>query len=90
MSLYNPLDKFYKSVTGAVRAGEEITFRVKGNFDSVVFVYEKIDGGGEVLVQMQKKEFGFECKTVFSRGQYSYRFYIGGGLFIGEIGRAHV
>lgn len=83
MSLYNPLDKFYKSVTGAVRSGEEITFRVKGNFDSVVFVYEKIDGGGEVRVQMQKKEFGFECKTVFSRGQYSYRFYIGGGLFIG-------
>ena len=41
MIYYNPLDKFYKSEVGAVCADKEITFRVKGDFDSVVFVFKK-------------------------------------------------
>ena len=43
---FNPLDKFYKNFIGAVPEGEKITFRVKGDFDSVVFVLKK-DGVGE-------------------------------------------
>lgn len=83
MIIYDPLDKFYKSVTGAVRAGDEVTFRVKGNFDSVVFVYEKIDGGAEIRIPMAKTDCGYECRTVFPRGQYLYRFCTGNGLFLG-------
>ena len=50
MQFFNPLDKFYKSQTGAVCADKEITFRVKGNFDSVVFVFKK-DGIEEHFYQ---------------------------------------
>ena len=41
MCLYNPLDKFYKSITGAIPENEQVTFRVKGNFDSVVLLLKK-------------------------------------------------
>lgn len=84
MSLYNPLNKFHKSVVGAVRAGEEITFRVKGNFGSVVFVYENADGGGENRIDMYKTAFGYECKTAFPSGQYLYRFALENGLYMGS------
>ena len=80
MIIYDPLDKFYKSVTGAVCAGNEITFRVKGSFGSVVFVYEK-DGENYFLrVPMQKKEGFFECRLTFERGLYAYYFEAEGSL----------
>ncbi len=83
MILYNPLDKFYKSVVGAVRADDEITFRVRGNFDSVVFVYEK-DGEDFSREQALAKKNGYSELTVrFSRGLYTYRFRIGEGVYIG-------
>lgn len=83
MTLYNPLDKFYKSVTGAVRSDKEITFRVKGNFDSVVFVYEKDGVALTENVQMDKRNGYFECRITFPRGLYTYRFAIGENLYIG-------
>lgn len=83
MTLYNPLDKFYKSVTGAVRSDKEITFRVKGNFDSVVFVYEKDGVALTENVQMDKRNGYFECRITFPCGLYTYRFVIGENLYIG-------
>ena len=56
MEIFNPLDKFYKSQTGAVREGDMITFRVKGDFNSVVFVLNK-DGIDEFeYYQLIKKD----------------------------------
>ncbi len=74
MFFYNPLDKFYKSVIGAISESEKVTFRVKGNFDSVLFVFKK--DGEEVYnsFAMQKKDDFFEIDLSFSRGLYFYRF----------------
>lgn len=74
MIFYDPLNKFYKSVTGAACAGNEITFRVKGNFGSVVFVYEKDGENYSRRLSMQKKEDFFECVVTFERGLYGYYF----------------
>lgn len=83
MKLYDPLDKFYKSVIGAVCVSDEITFRVKGNFCSVVFVYEK-DGENFVKnVPMRRENDFFECSVRFVKGLYTYRFRIDGDLYIG-------
>jgi glycosidase len=76
MEHFNPLDKFYKSQTGAVREDQEITFRVKGNFNSVVFVLNK-DGESEYeYYNLTKKEDYFECSIKFSRGLYFYCFQV--------------
>ena len=83
MKLYDPLDKFYKSVVGAVRAADEITFRVKGNFGSVVFVYEKDGENFTRSIPMRNENGYFECSVCFDRGLYTYRFQIDGSLFIG-------
>ena len=45
--IYNPLDTFYKNTVGAVISNSEIKIRVKGNFNSVVFVLNK-DGESEL------------------------------------------
>ena len=75
---YNPLDKFYKSQTGAVLENEVITFRVKGNFNSVVFVLNK-DGDNECkYYELVKKDGYFECSLSFLRGLYFYFFQIDG------------
>ena len=76
MEYFNPLDKFYKSQTGAVREGEMITFRVKGDFNSVVFFLNK-DGESEFQYhQLTKIDDYFECSLSFSRGLYFYYFQI--------------
>lgn len=78
MEYFNPLDKFYKSQTGAVCENEEITFRVKGDFNSVVFVLRK-DGESDCsYYKLIKKEDYFECVIVFARGLYFYFFEING------------
>lgn len=74
MTYYNPLDKFYKSQTGAVCADENITFRVKGNFDSVVFVCKNDSEDKYRRVTMQKCGDYYEAQISFSRGLYFYYF----------------
>ena len=44
--IYNPLDTFYKSKIGAFCENKSITFRVKGNFNSLSLYYFK-DGDKE-------------------------------------------
>lgn len=74
MCYFNPLDNFYKSQIGAIVANKKTTFRVKGEFDSVVFVYKK--DGDETLnyCQMQKDGDIFSLDIAFDRGLYFYRF----------------
>ena len=75
MVYYNPLDKFYKSQIGAVKADTNITFRVKGNFDSVVFVFKK-DGEDSCCneVPLIKNDDFFQVEIKFTRGLYFYCF----------------
>ena len=79
---YNPLDKFYKSITGAVPEKKDITFRVKGNFNSVLFIFKKDGYDSEIVINMQKKEDYFEIVTTFEKGLYFYIFKTGDGKYI--------
>lgn len=76
MVYYNPLDKFYKSQIGAVSAEKEITFRVKGDFNSVVFVLNKDGENSSTYHLMVKNRDYFECSIKFERGLYFYYFYL--------------
>ena len=80
--IFNPLDKFYKSIIGAVPAQNEITFRVKGEFDSVVFVLRK--DGQECLsrFEMQKFDDYFYSTIKIDSGLYFYYFELNNGQFI--------
>ncbi len=82
MVFYDPLDKFYKSQIGAVVANKKITFRVKGNFDSVVFVLKKDDKLVSDRFKMQKQGDCFVLELSFKRGLYFYCFDLG-DRFIG-------
>ena len=79
---YNPLDKFYKSITGAVSDADKVIFRVKGNFDSVILRIKK-DGDFYRDYKMFALNGYFEYELNFSVGLYFYHFYIGDGKFIG-------
>ena len=81
MILYNPLDKFYKNITGAVSENEQITFRVKGDFDSVVFVLKK-DGEYPCFYKMSRVVDYFEISLKLSVGLYFYHFILSDGQFI--------
>ena len=81
--IYNPLDTFYKSQIGAVNAKETITFRVKGNFDSVVFVCNKDGENCEKSLVMNKFDTYFQVEVSFETGLYFYYFKLNGNSFIG-------
>ncbi len=81
---FNPLDKFFKSIRGAVCANKEITFRVKGNFDSVVFLLKNDKDGIEKCFLMDNKKDYFELTLSFETGLYFYCFSVGDGQFIGK------
>ena len=81
--IYNPIDTFYKSHIGAICANTNVTFRVKGNFNSLSFVYY-LDGDeihNEVL--MKKEEDYYFVSLSFTRGLYYYYFKIDSDNFIG-------
>ncbi len=81
---FNPLDKFHKSRIGAVSIGEKITFRVKGDFDSVVFMLRKDYSEENQHYDMQKTSEGFSLSLAFNDiGLYWYRFKVNGEFFIG-------
>ncbi len=84
MMIYNPLDKFYKSVVGAVRAGEKIRFRVKGCFDSVLFIIRKDLTDDYVCCEMLKEGEYFYCDYCFNEsGLFWYKFQVNGCEYIG-------
>lgn len=75
MTYFDPLGKEYKSVTGAVKQNEKIKFRVKGDFDSVFFIFRKDGKDGETVLKMNEKNGVFEAETSFSEfGLYFYCF----------------
>lgn len=82
MEYFNPLDKFYKSHTGAVPENTEITFRVKGNFDSVVLLIKK-DDESDYYIPLESINDYFECNVSLKTGLYFYCFHINGNNFLG-------
>ena len=67
--IFDPLNRFYKSVTGAVKENKIITFRVKGEFSSVVFACHK-DGENPFYIPMEKADGYFKVSVTFSVGLY--------------------
>ncbi len=81
--IYNPLDTFYKNKIGAICAKEELTFRVKGNFNSLSFVYF-LDGQAQTNeIKMTKLDDHFSLTISFDRGLYFYCFKIDENHFVG-------
>ncbi len=83
MTLFNPLDKFYKSQTGAVCANKKLTLRVKGNFNSVVLLLKKDGETNSQTFNLQAKDGYFETVIKIDIGLYFYCFSVGENKFIG-------
>ena len=83
MIYFNPLDDFYKSQIGAVCADSKITFRVKGNFNSVVLLLKKDGNIADEVFSLTNKGEYFEINLKFKVGLYFYCFSVGDGKFIG-------
>ena len=81
---YNPIDKFYKSIIGAVPTGKKVTFRVKGNFDSVLLLVEKDGDNACKEFALTKVNDYFEVKVEFLEGLYFYCFKISENNYIGK------
>ena len=86
MPIYDPLNRFFKSVKGAVKEEQKIIFRVKGDFYKVDFVYHK-DNENPQRLPMKNKGGYFEITASFSVGLYWYCFDLNNGLFIGSDAR---
>jgi hypothetical protein len=83
MSIYNPLDKFHKSIIGAVSSDREVTYRVKGDFDSVILLFKKDGEQSETSYQMENKGSCFEVTLKLSTGLYFYCFKLNDFNYIG-------
>ena len=82
--IYNPLFTEYKSITGAVPSNTSINFRVKGNFDSVIFQLKKDGNDFYDNYVMQKKGERFSLDISLEKGLFFYRFDIGNSNFIAK------
>lgn len=80
---YNPLDKFFKSITGAVKENESLTFRVSGDFLACTLVIRKDGSLLDEFYPMERQGDFFFKEISFSRGLYWYRFYVENGNYIG-------
>lgn len=82
MIYFNPIDKFYKSVAGAVKEGVPVIFRVKGNFNSVLFVFENDKTKKVDTFQGQNMGDFFQCQVVLPVGLYWYHIRVDEDKFI--------
>lgn len=80
---YNPLNKFYKSVKGAVRENEQVVFRVKSQGNYCCFVVRRDDTDQKEYFSMSKRGEYFEVSVLLKAGLYWYCFDLGDGNFIG-------
>ena len=80
-TVFDPLNRFNKSVTGAVCADKPVTFRISGEFEKVDFVFNK-DGFDPVFIPMLKKGRYFYLKTSFNKGLFWYCFRLNNDKFV--------
>ena len=71
--IFNPLFTEYKSITGAVPSNTSVNFRVKGNFDSVIFQLKKDGNDYYDNFVMQKQGEWFDLDISFEKGLFFYR-----------------
>lgn len=83
MVKYNPLDKFYKSVTGAICENQSVTFRLKNQGDYCSLVMRRDDSDKKDFYEMSKRGDYFEVEIKLSCGLYWYYFDLGYGNFVG-------
>lgn len=83
MTCYNPLDKFYKSQIGAIKAKTKITFNVKGDFNCVFFIYHKDRETDLHRFPMFFSDGVYSVTLEFDTGLYFYSFDLCNGNFIG-------
>lgn len=81
--IFNPLNKTYKSILGAIPKSKKLKLRVKDYFDSVLFVCHK-DGEQDFYLPMQRKEGFFELEIAFNVGLYFYCFKVNNNQFISK------
>lgn len=79
--IYNPLDNFYKSQIGAVKANSKIKIRVKGDFNCVILRCKK-DGQDYASFTMRKTDNCFEVDLCLEKGLYFYHFDLCNGQYI--------
>ncbi len=82
MIYFNPIDKFYKSVTGAVEENTPVIFRVKGNFNSVLFVFENDKTKQKYNFICEKINDYFQCEVNLPIGLYWYNIIVDNSNFI--------
>lgn len=89
MLYYNPLDKNCKSVTGAVKHGENVTFRIKSNSERCFFVFHKDNSIAHDTVPMIKDGEWFSVALSFETGLYwySFRFIDGSETYNAGVGK---
>ena len=83
MVIFNPLNKEYKSIIGAIKENTLITFRLRCSCDIVDLVFYNDDG----LVKkfsMQKENETFFVNVSLEKGLYFYYFDLKNGSFVGE------
>lgn len=80
---YNPLDKFYKSVIGAVCENQAVTFRVKSQGNYCCFVVRRDDTDKTEFFSMSKRDDFFEVSVKLPVGLYWYCFDLGDGNYVG-------
>ena len=83
MAYFDPLNKFYKSVTGAVSEGEKVVFRVRGDFSFCNLIVLRDGDTHKNAFSMDKKGDFFEKEISFSCGLYNYAFAVDNGAYIG-------
>ena len=83
MVYYNPLDKFYKSIIGAISENDSLTFRVKGNFDSVILHIKNDNESNFSEYKMIRKDGYYELSFNLACGLYFYCFKVSSTKFIG-------
>ena len=83
MHYYNPLDKFCKSLTGAIAENTDITFRVKADSNTCFLVFSKDGCDDKNYLEMKKNGDAFELTAKFECGLFWYFFDLGYSNFIG-------
>lgn len=82
MVIFDPLDKFYKSETGAVKENTLVKFRLRCFCDRAVLVFYN-DNGFNQRVEMNKEDC-FTSDVKLPVGLYWYYFDLCNGTFVGK------
>lgn len=82
MTVYNPLDKDYKSMAGAVCERSAVKFRIKGCYPYAAMLIKEDGGKLRSFNMTQITKNVYECSISLDEGLYFYCFDVGDGLYI--------